>query len=62
MGRRTKSPHAYRNIFTLARRGKLPLLLKDGTSVEFPIDWTKEATMIWRKYRGLAKPGIRKDL
>jgi hypothetical protein len=46
----------YRNIFTIARRGKQPLILQDGTSVEFPDTWTKEQAEDWRKYAALAKP------
>lgn len=57
-----KRPHStptYRNIFTLERRGKQPLILQDGTSVEFPADWTKEQAETWRRYTGLARPNPR---
>jgi hypothetical protein len=54
--RRRKGPHPYRNIFTLERLGKLPLILMDGTSIEFPVDWTKEAAQNWRECASLQKP------
>jgi hypothetical protein len=38
------------------RIGKMPLVLKDGTSVEFPSNWTKEEAETWRKHAGLANP------
>jgi hypothetical protein len=47
---------AYRDIFTLDRRGKQPLILRDGTSVEFPDSWTQEQAETWRRYATLAKP------
>jgi hypothetical protein len=56
MARRRKRLHPYRNIFTLERRGKRPLVQMDGTSVEFPVEWTKEAARDWRKSAGLEKP------
>jgi len=34
----------------------MPLALKEGTSAEFPSNWTKEAET-WRKRVGLSRPG-----
>jgi hypothetical protein len=49
-------PHPYRNIFTMNRLGKMPLVLRDGTSVEFPSNWTKEEADIWREHANLSVP------
>lgn len=53
--RRSRTP-AYRNISTLERRGKEPLVLLDGTSIEFSVDWTKEEAKIWRRRANLTRP------
>jgi hypothetical protein len=34
----------------------MPLILGDGTSVEFPVDWTMEEADDWRKRAGIPKP------
>jgi hypothetical protein len=49
-------PPPYRNIFTMDRLGKMPLVLRDGTSVEFPSNWTREEAQTWRQHTGLQKP------
>jgi hypothetical protein len=35
------------------RIGKMPLVLRDGTSVEFPSNWTKQEADIWRQHSNL---------
>jgi hypothetical protein len=54
MRKRTKPP-PYRNIFTMDRLGKMPIVLRDGTSVEFPSNWTKQEAETWRQHAGLAQ-------
>lgn len=49
-------PHPYRSFFSMNRLGKMPLILQDGTSVEFPSDWTKEDAQRWRERANLVKP------
>ena len=49
-------PPPYRNIFTMDRLGKMPLVLRDGSSVEFPSNWTKEEAEAWRKAANLHDP------
>jgi hypothetical protein len=46
----------YRNTFSMDRLGKMPLILKDGTSVEFPSNWSRDEAEEWRKRAGLSKP------
>jgi hypothetical protein len=53
---RKRSTPEYRNIFTMERRGKMPLILRDGTSVEFPDNWTKADAEIWRRHANLLPP------
>jgi hypothetical protein len=53
--KQTKPP-AYRNIFTMDRLGKMPLVLRDGSSVEFPSNWTREEADVWRQYSNLSNP------
>jgi hypothetical protein len=55
-------PPGYRNLFTLERNGKAPLILLDGTSVEFPADWSKKDAETWREQTGLPKPKRSKGL
>jgi hypothetical protein len=55
MPKQTKPP-AYRNIFTMERLGKMPLVLRDGSRVEFPSNWTKQEADIWRQHAKLADP------
>jgi len=54
MPQQTKPP-PYRNIFTMDRLGKMPLVLPDGSSVEFASNWTKEEADAWRA--GLTRTG-----
>ncbi len=46
----------YRNIFTVERRDKRPMILEDGTSIVFPDNWTDEQAETWRKYACLSRP------
>ena len=45
---------AYRDIFDVKRKG--PLVLRDGTSIEWPKGWTQEDADRWRKAAKLEKP------
>lgn len=56
MPKQTKPP-PYRSIFTMGRLGKMPLVLPDGSSVEFPSNWTKEEADAWRERAGLTRTG-----
>jgi hypothetical protein len=38
------------------RLGKMPIVLRDGTSIEFPSNWTREEAEIWRQRSNLTDP------
>lgn len=52
--KRAAKPKGYQDIFKGYRRW--PLKLLDGTSIEFPEDWTPERAAAWREAYGLTKP------
>jgi hypothetical protein len=51
----TRKP-PYRDVFTSDRTRRTPVILSDGTSVEYPAGWSKAAAKEWRKSVGLTKP------
>lgn len=54
--KRTPKPAlaGYRDIFDVARKG--PLVLRDGTSIEWPKGWTQKDADRWRKTNKLERP------
>jgi hypothetical protein len=51
----TRKP-PYRDVFTKDRTRRTPVILSDGTSVEYPAGWDKKSAKKWREYFGLLKP------
>lgn len=59
LNNRAKKPKAhsgYRDYFDARGARQGPLVLRDGTSVEWPKGWDKEAARTWRKATGLERP------
>jgi len=50
------APTGYRNIFGVRDGHRGPLVLRDGTSIEWPAGWSKEDADRWRKANGLERP------
>jgi len=47
----------YIDFFSENNTNKEPVILEDGTSVQFPKDWTDEDADKWRKAMQLERPG-----
>jgi len=54
--RRAAETVGYADITSADRARRLPLILRDGTSVEWPVSWDAKARAAWRKGRGIVKP------
>jgi len=50
-------PQGFRDIFSGDPRAEVPVILGDGTSVEFPRGWTEQDVLTWRQYCGLLPSG-----
>jgi hypothetical protein len=52
----TEARQGYMDFFNPSYTNKTPLILADGTSVQFPADWTDEDADKWRKSMDLQRP------
>jgi hypothetical protein len=51
-----RTPDGYRDIYDVRDARKGPLVLLDGTSIEWPKGWTAADAARWRRASRLEKP------